>query len=283
MKPARARLRSLAAALAAAVVVGGCGGRDGSEDSSATTAVSAATTTTTTAAATSSSTSSSAPQAPAGQAGGPARGRTPGATGAGGARTARGPTFTAPGRYTYLTTGTVTTLLGQQPRDGETILTVNPPVGSDQRTLRQGPDLVVEQVLRLAADGAYLVHLDQATLGIRKAFRPQPPVLAVPLPPAVGRTWAWHMRSTDGTTTVDAELRVARTETLDVGGERVPVAVVEAIVTTGGEVVSTTRRTLWVSDRYRLVVQQHDVSDGHFGAVTFHSESMEKLRSTRPA
>jgi hypothetical protein len=90
------------------------------------------------------------------------------------------------------------------------------------------------------------------------------------------------MTSTDGRTTADADMRVARTENLDVGGERVPVFVVEVVVTIGGDVVSTSRRTLWVSDRYRLVIQQQDVSDGHFGSVTFHSESMEKLLSTRP-
>ncbi|MDP9072074.1 MAG: hypothetical protein M3N68_12505, partial [Actinomycetota bacterium] len=187
-------------------------------------------------------------------------------------------------RYAYATSGSVASLLsGSQPRTGETVLTVEPPAGRDQRMVRQGPDSVVEQVLRLQDDGAYLVHLGQATMGFRKEFRPEPPVLAVPLPASVGRAWSWRMTSTDGQTTVDASLRVARSEGVDVGGENVPAIVVEATITTGGDVVSTTRQTLWISDRYRLVVQQQDVTDGRIGTITFRSESTDRLLSTRPA
>ena len=252
-----ARPRPLAVVLAVLVVVGSCGG-DGDEEGSRPAAAKREVTTTTTAATTSSSTSSTT--AAVGGAGARRSAPAPGAPkpARSGGPTASAPSpFTAPGRYTYATSGTFSSLLtGSQLRTGESVLTVDPPAGRDQRTVRQGPDSAVEQVLRLQDDGAFLVHLGQATMGLRKDFRPEPPVLAVPLPPSVGRAWSWRITSTDGLTTVDAGLRVARTETVDVGGENVPVVVVEATITTGGDVVSTTRQTLWISDRYRLVVQQ---------------------------
>jgi hypothetical protein len=202
---------------------------------------------------------------------------------AAGPATSPSTTFAAPGRYRYATTGTFSSLVtGQQARNGEVALVVDPPTGRDQRSVRQSQDRTVEQVLRLQDDGAYIVALIQTSQGVRKEFRPDPPALALPFRAPVGKSWSWHTTSTDGRTTVDTSLRITGTGTLDVGGEAVPVVVVEAAITTGGDVVSTGTQKLWISERYRLVVQQQEVTDGRFAAVGFHLESTDKLASIHP-
>lgn len=190
----------------------------------------------------------------------------------------------APGRYSYATTGRFSSpLVGEQRRDGETVLTVDAAAGADQRSVRQGPGGVVEQVLRFQPDGAYLVVLKQSSQGYAKEFRPAPPALAFPAGPPPGRTWSWRVVSTDGQTTVDAAFRLARHEDVAVGGTRVRAAVVEATTTTSGDIVSTGRQTLWVSEEHRLVVRQQEVTDGRVGTLTFHTESDDVLRSLTPA
>ncbi|HEX2064657.1 MAG TPA: hypothetical protein VHE80_09580, partial [Acidimicrobiales bacterium] len=101
---------------------------------------------------------------PARAATGPASAPEPGSS--------RSVTFTAPGRYTYASTGTFTDPLGgTRPRQGQVVLTVDPPQGRDQRSIREGDDLTTEQVFRLEDDGAYLVSLSQTFMGVRKDFR----------------------------------------------------------------------------------------------------------------
>ncbi len=275
--------RGRAAAVAvAALVLAACGGDD---DASRTSADRRVPSTTSTAVIETTTSSTAAPPVATTA----ATGRSPSAQGARGAnsassRTASSPAFAAPGRYRYVSTGSFSSLVtGHQPRHGESTLTVDPPTGRDQRSLRQSQDRTVEQVLRIQDDGAYLVALVQTSQGLRKEFRPDPPALAVPFGAPVGRAWSWRMASTDGRTTVDTTLRITGTETLDVGGEAVPVVVVEAAVTTGGDVVATGRQVLWVSERHRLVVKQRETTDGRFGTVAFRLESTDTLVSTRPA
>ena len=191
--------------------------------------------------------------------------------------------FTAPGRYTYTTTGTFSSLLsGPQPRSGEAVLVVDTPQGGDQRSVRHASDLTTEQVLRIEGDGTYLVSMSQTFLGVRKDFRFEPPVLALPTPAAVGRSWSWRATSTDGRTTVDAGLRVSRAETVHVAGKAVPAVVVEARISTGGDVVASSTQELWVSERHRLIIRLHEVTDGRLGAIAFRSESTDHLTSLAP-
>lgn len=191
--------------------------------------------------------------------------------------------FTAPGRYTYASSGMFSSLLsGPQPRSGGVVLVVDPPQGHEQRSVRQASDLTTEQVLRFEGDGTYLVSMSQTFLGVRKDFRFEPPVLALPTPAEAGRSWSWRATSTDGRTTVDAGLRVSRAETVDVGGVPVPTVVVEARVSTGGDVVASSTQELWVSERHRLIVRLHEVTDGRLGAISFRSESTDHLTSLAP-
>lgn len=188
------------------------------------------------------------------------------------------------GRYTYDTTGAFTSPLGTGPRNGETVLTVDPPAGGQQRGVRVGPGRTVEQVLRNDGDGAYLVSLTITDSGFAQHVRPAAPVLAVPSPAPVGRQWSWQSPTVDGRTTVSSSFRVARTESLAVGGEAVPTSVIEATIATTGDVVSTGRQTFWYSERHRLVVQLQEVTDGRVaGAIAFRSETTERLRSLVPA
>lgn len=192
--------------------------------------------------------------------------------------------FTAPGRYRYATTGRFSsTAGGEQPRDGETVLTVDPPAGADQRSVRQAPARTTEQVLRVEDGGAFLVSLRQSEQGITKEVRPSPPALAFPADAAPGRTWSWRAVSTDGQTTVDAAFRVVRGEEVAVGAERVATLVVEAVVTTAGDVVSTTRQTLWVSPAHRLVVRLDESVQGRLGAFSFTGTGSDRLLSLTPS
>ena len=193
---------------------------------------------------------------------------------------AAGPT--PPGRYSYETAGRFTGPLGASPRDGETVLTVDPPAGARQRSVRRGPDRTVEQVLEARADGTYLVSLRITDGGFAQEVRPPTPVLALPAPAPVGREWAWQAPTADGATTVSSSFRVVRAETIAVGGRAVPTQVVEATVTSTGAVSTSGRQTFWYSPSDRLIVVLQEVTDATVAGLAFRSESTERLRSLQP-
>lgn len=196
---------------------------------------------------------------------------------------------TAPGRYSYVTTGTQTSSQNPdpQPINANYTFTVDPARGTDQRYVKTGQGTEVEQVLRLVDDGSYLVYLRQENEGFLKEYRPQPPVLSVPDPAPVGKSWGWKIVTTDKKTTIEASFQVARTEDVTVNGETVPTVVIKATISTKGDVVSTIKRTTWVSDQRRLVVREDDVTDGSFSDpdvnLTFHTETSQRLQSINPA
>jgi hypothetical protein len=263
-------------------VTASCGDDGGAERESA------GATTTTTLAAPPSSEATTAPTEASTTTAAPAR-RGPAATTAATSTTAApagtpsAAQFTAPGTYRYAATGQFTsTLGGPQPRNGETTLTVDPPSGTDQRSVRLGLGRTTEQVLRVDGAGAHLVSMRITDQGVVKEVRPSPPVLALPADAAVGRTWAWRATTTDGATTVDATMRALRQENVTVGGVAVPALVVEAVLTLTGDLVSTSKQTLWVSDRHRLIVRQDDATEGRLGIVAFSSTSSETLVTLAP-
>lgn len=294
-RPRRRRLSVAAATLAVATLVG-CGGDGDDKDASrrATTTTSAGTPTTTapgdgvptTTGSGGPAGGAAATTTPTGKSSGVATPTTatrrPAATGgAAGAPQPAAAVGTRPGRYRYASTGTFSAgpTGAPQQRSGESILTVDPPVGADQHSLRQGDSRATEQVLRFQADGAYLVMLKLTEQGITKEFRPPTPVLALPSPAPVGRSWSWRMTSTDGQTTVQADFRVDRTESVQVGSEAVPAVVVQANLVTTGDVTSRGTQTLWVAEGRRLVVREQSVTDGTFGAFSFRSTAEERLIS----
>jgi hypothetical protein len=189
----------------------------------------------------------------------------------------------APGKYTYKITGTQQLLTPTpQPVNDTSTLTVDALQGTDQHTTDQGPNSGTEQVLRYQPDGVYLVDL-KLTGPINKEFKPEPPGLVFPQPATIGKTWSWNATSTDGKTTVKSEFKIARTETIAVGGEQVPCVVLEATVTTGGDIVSTSKRTIWTSEAYKLVVRQDDKSNGTYSGYSFKFDTSSVLQSTKPA
>lgn len=295
MPQRRGRTPGRALVVGVVALAGACGGGDGGEPTSGRAFAPAPERTTTTVATevlASEQTTTSAPAPPTTATanrslGGLVSGRaTPTTTATTApARPASGLTFTTPGVYRYVTTGTFTSTLGAaQPRDGETTLTVDQPSGPDQHSVRRGPGRTTDQVLRSERDGHYLVSLRTTDLSLSKEIRPTPPVLAMPADAEPGRTWSWRATSTDGKTTVESSFRAVRRDGVAVGTGRVDALVVEVTIVSSGDVTFTSRQTLWVSEGNRLVVRLEETTNGTLGGiVTFSSTSVDRLASLTPA
>jgi len=194
---------------------------------------------------------------------------------------------TAPGKYQYVITGFRRggTPATTQPVNDTSELTVDPATGADQHSNqvdKQYAQASQEQTLRYQADGIYLVDLKVGSGAIE--FKPNPPVLQYAYPATVGKAWEWTTKSTDGGTTVHTKLKVLRTETMTVGSESVAATVLDAVITTSGTVVSTTHSTIWVSEKYRLILRTDSVADITSPAfVAGHAETSSKLQSTKPS
>jgi hypothetical protein len=252
--------RSLALLLTAVLLLGACGGKDkkniaASDKGSTTTASKTATT----------------KKGGGGSSGG--AGPQP--------ATPAGVKATAPGSYTYKVKGTMTVGAAPQPVDTTATMKVDPLQGTDQHSSLSGQQGGTETVLRYQGDGVYLVDL-KLTGAVSKEFKPTPPALAFPQPATVGKTWSWSATSTDGKTTVKSDFKVLRTETIAVGGEQVPTVVLDATVTTDGDVKSTSHRTIWTSEAYRLIVRQDDKINGTYGGFAFSGDTSSVIQSTKP-
>lgn len=282
-RPARRRL--VAAMLVAAAATAACGG-GGDADRVSEGATSTSSTTTTAVPDEATTAPEDATSTTAGARSGPStttRATATTTTTAVRSAPAPGLTFSPPGTYRYTSTGQFTTSLGgTQPRNGESVLVVDPPSGTDQRSVRTGFGRTTEQVLRLSGDDALLVSMRLTDQGLDKEVRPNPPGLALAGDAAPGRTWSWRAVSTDGRTTVDSAFKVLRAEDVTVGGERVPAIVVEVTLTLAGDVTSTSKQTLWVSTARRLVLRQDDVTTGTLALITFSGTSSDVLVSLTP-
>jgi hypothetical protein len=281
--------RSLVAVLAAVLQLGACGGdkkKDVStsketsttiaSDAGATTAVDSGGATTTAAAGTPKSGTS---KKAGGTSGGTASGPQPGPQQA----TPAGVKSTAPGTYTYKVTGTAAVASPTpQKVDTTSTLKVDPLQGTDQHTSLSTPQGGQENVLRYQGDGVFIVNL-KLTGPINKEFKIDPPGLAFPQPATVGKAWGWSATSTDGKTTVKSDFKILRTETIAIGSEQVPTVVVEAKVVTSGDITSTSTRTMWTSEAYRLIVRQDEKTNGKFGAFPFSIDTSSVMQSTKPS
>lgn len=194
---------------------------------------------------------------------------------------------TPPGKYDYAITGFRrggTPATTQQINDSAE-LTVDPPTGADQHSNqvdKQYAQASQEETLRYQADGIYLVDLKIGGGAIE--FKPNPPALEYPAPATIGKSWEWTTKSTDGGTTVNTKLKVLRDENLMVGTESVAATVLDVIITTSGTVVSTTHSTIWVSEKYRMILRTDSVADITSPPfVAGHAETSSKLQSTKPS
>lgn len=268
--------------LAVAVLAAGCGG-DGDGDDAAGRPDGATSTTTTTTVPGATTVATTAPAATTTTTGRPGATTTTAATTTTTGAPVQGIPFTPAGTYRYASTGQFTSsLTGPQPRNGEVTLTVDPPSGTDQRTVRRAFTRTTEQVLRFDAAGVHLVYLRLDDQGINKAVEASPPVLALPTDAAPGRTWTWRLRSTDGLTTADSSFRALRTEPVSVAGQRVPALVVEAVLSLSGDIAATLTQTLWIDLDRRLVLRQDEASQGRFGVITFSGTTSDTLVSLAP-
>lgn len=194
--------------------------------------------------------------------------------------TSAGIKATAPGTYTYKVNGTMTVGTPQKV-DTTSDLRVEPLQGTDQKSTQTTQQGSSEQVLRYQADGVYLVQL-KLSGAIAKEFNLNPPGLAFPQPATAGKKWSWAATSTDGKTTVKSDFTVLRTESIVIGGESVQTIVLEATVVTDGDIKSTSTRTIWVSEAYRLIMRQDEKINGSYGGFAFSGDTSSVLQSTKP-
>lgn len=281
--------------LALSVVAAACGGdKEDASDSSASSDETTTTTLTTESSvsgteaptgpnATGSGKGATAPAAPSGSgSGGGATTTTAGSSSSGSSSSSSG--VAAAGNYTYNRIGKMTSnAFPERSLDGTVSLKIDPANGNEQHSTQTSSEASSEQVLRFLSEGAYFTYLKRSESGLSKEFVPNPPVLAVPANPTVGRTWSWTVTSKDGATTLNADFRVDRTETVAIGGERVQTIVLVTVLKTSGDVQLTTNLTSWVSVAKGLVVKSNEVSDGAAGSITFHKESSMTMASTKPS
>lgn len=191
---------------------------------------------------------------------------------------------TAPGTYTYDSRGSQTFSGANKDVDASSTLTVGAVSDGRQTSTLHNSQGDTTQQLVVRSTGTYLASLAITSPTLSKEFRFDPAALLLPDPARVGTKWSWRTTSTDGTTTVTAANEVLRTETVTVGGERVPTVVLRThLVITGKDVTYTADATNWVSPAHRLPVKTHTAGRGTYGAFAFSFDVTDVVRSVRPS
>ncbi|MCU1587762.1 MAG: hypothetical protein JWN31_1255 [Frankiales bacterium] len=190
--------------------------------------------------------------------------------------------FTAPGTYTYDSHGTIT---AGTPRkvDGTAELKVDKPKGTAQHSSLGGDQSATEQDVLHLSTGSYLTRLVISTGGQSKEFRPAKPVLGYPRPAAVGRSWSWSMTSTDGKTHASYSGKVARRETLTIGGTHVDAWVIDSTLKLTGDLTLTDHETTWYDEQRLLQVKTRSQASGSFSGIPFTTDMTSTLRSVKPS
>jgi len=284
-----------ACGLAALVLAGACGG-GGSHRSSATGQLGAAAS-----APTSTTGGAGASGAGAGTTGAPATGASKATTApaksassntaapAGAAsKAATAAAGAAPGHYTYDVTGSRSggTPPTTAPLNGKATLTVDPAQGTDQHETLvsdDGSGNGTELVLRYQPDGVFMVDL-KITGQFAKEFRPNPPVLAEPVPQTEGKHWAWDITSTDNTTTGHGDYTMGKPDTTSNGCKPVACGLVNGTLTihttfNGAPFTITLTTDRVDSPKYSVTVKEHDVTDV---PGFFHSDTTSIIESVVP-
>ncbi len=192
------------------------------------------------------------------------------------------PSGAAPGTYTYDASGTFNAGAPQNV-SGTATLTVDRLSGGQQHSVMKTDRGSTDETLTFPSDGT---HLDQLTLtnaAFTKTFSPRPSVLLLPAPQKVGSTWTWSATSTDGKTTASTTNKIARMETLTIGGETVSCAVVESVLTLSGDLTYRGDTTIWYSAGHRVAVKEHEKGSGNVNGFAFSSDITSLMRSTTPS
>lgn len=198
--------------------------------------------------------------------------------------TATGPALTPPGSYTYATKGSASSAFGNQDLSGTASLVADRPSGDRQHSTLKTPNGSQEQTVVRAADGIHLADMAFRSQGFSEEFRPSTPVLFFAWPATQGRSWSWHMTSTDGKYTLDATSTVtAADQAVTVGGRQLRTVVLHTDVKVSGQDVSfTVRQDDWVDPSDALIAKEHSVTDGTAMKTKFHSDLTRTLESTQP-
>jgi hypothetical protein len=283
--------RTVLPSLAAVLLLAGCGGSstptattaDSSPSTAASAAAPAATATPAPGGSAAANTSGAAPA-------GTSTGSTTTTTSTGGTTTGTATnnggtasTFTAPGTYTYDTSGNVAAGASKRDASGTATLTVDPPAGGRQHSLLGTDQGRTEQDVVVRTGGTFLVRLAITNPTFSKEFRFTQPGLLVPDPPTVGKTWSWTAKSTDGKTTAAVTARVSGRETLTIGGASTPTTVIESTLKLTGDITYTAHMQNWVDLADRLSVKDHTKGEGTFGGVAFTTDITNVIRSTQPS
>lgn len=193
---------------------------------------------------------------------------------------------TKAGTYTLDASGTIRYGATRYDASGTQTLTVDPPRGDRQHSMLHGDQGHTEQDLLVRDTGTYIASLtltSPAFAGQAKQFRPPTAVLLVPDPAGVGASWSWKAVSTDGKTTVTTSNKVARTETVTIGGRRVPCAVVQTHLVLSGDVSYDAQLTTWYSPDLHLAVKDHTLGKGTALGTPFTTDLNTVMRSLTPS
>jgi hypothetical protein len=191
---------------------------------------------------------------------------------------------TAAGDYTYTSSGKVT--FGATPQDaaGTQTLTVSPLRGDVQHSRLHSDDTGdTEQDVVVRDSGSYGASLKLTSPAFTKEFRPATPLLLVPDPAVVGRSWSWSATSTDGATHARATNTLLRTETLTIGGTRVATVVLQTHLVLSGDLSYDAQLTVWWAPAYRLPVKSHTVGKGSYGGIPFKTDITAVMSSVKPS
>ena len=191
--------------------------------------------------------------------------------------------FTAPGTYTYDTSGTVAAGASKRDASGTATLTVDAPSAGRQHSLLGTDQGRTEQDVVVRSGGTFLVRLAITNPTFSKEFRFAQPVLLVPDPATVGKSWSWTATSTDGKTTAAVTARITGRQTLTIGGVQTPTTVIESVLKLTGDITYTAHMQNWADLTHRLSVKDHTKGEGMFGAVQFTTDITNVMRTTKPS
>ena len=171
------------------------------------------------------------------------------------------------------------------PASGSLVVRQLSATDQSQQTTGLPGDLVLVQ--RASAAGVDLVSFSLTASGKTLTFSPPAPVAFVRTDAAVGASWTWSVRSTDGTVSVSQTASVTSVGPVSVAGASVPAVTVQRVLTVTGSVQGTLRLTSTVSLSDRLPLVQHqalDVKATALGLLSTRivSDATATLTSTRP-
>ena len=185
-----------------------------------------------------------------------------------------------PGTYTLAVTGNASLNGGApQPAPPTATYKITQLSATDQH---QTGDFEID--LRWTPEAASLLKLTLKQGGnTLKTFQPATPLVYIPFPGTVGRTWQWTVKSTDGKTTVNQVSNITKTEPVVIAGRSEPAFIVHSVLTLSGDIKGSVDLTSWISPIYRLALRQHVIVDATYLGFRATSDTTGQLVSLTPA